>query len=99
LETQLASNPTADDHLAAARLYQNKARELEAEAVQFETAFSKIGSYMDTKGFHRAAIRGAAQEKRYGAKQMQQLYVQHLGQALALYGKVQTEEESAVPLH
>ena len=91
LETKLASNATANDHLAAAMLYQNKARELEAEASQFETAVSKIGSYMDSKGFHRAALRGAAQEKRYGAKQMQELYVLHYGQAQALYGKTKPE--------
>ena len=91
LEAKLVSNATAEDHLAAAMLYQNKARELEAEAMQFETAVSKVGSYVDTKGFHRAALRGAAQEKRYGATQMQQLYAQHLGQARALYGKTQPE--------
>ena len=91
LEAKLVSNATAEDHLAAAMLYQNKARELEAEAIQFETAVSKVSSYADTKGFHRAALRGAAQEKRYGATQMQQLYVQHLGQARALYGKTQPE--------
>ena len=91
LEAKLASNATANDHLAAAMLYQNKARELEAEASQFETAVSKVGSYMDTKGFHRAALRGAAQEKRYRAKQMQELYVLHYGQAQALYGKAQPQ--------
>jgi hypothetical protein len=91
LEAKLESNASADDHLAAAMLYQNKARELEAEASQFETSVSKVGSYMDTKGFHRAALRAAAQEKRYGAKQMQELYVLHYGQAQALYGKTQPE--------
>ena len=91
LEAKLVSNATAEDHLAAAMLYQNKAREMEAEAIQFETAVSKVGSYADTKGFHRAALRGAAQEKRYGATQMQQLYAQHLSQARALYGKTQPE--------
>ena len=91
LEARLASNATAEDHLAAAMLYKNKAQELEAEAIQFETAVSRVGSYADTKGFHRAALRGAAQEKRYGATQMQQLYVLHLGQARALYGKAQPE--------
>ena len=91
LEAKLVSNATTEDHLAAAMLYQNKARELEAEAIQFETAVSKVGSYADTKGFHRAALRSVAQEKRYGATQMQQLYAQHLGQARALYGKTQPE--------
>jgi hypothetical protein len=91
LEAKLASNATAEDHLAAAMLYQNKARELEVEANQFETAVANVGSYADTKGFHRAALRSGAQEKRYGATQMQQLYVQHLGQARVLYGKTQPE--------
>ena len=40
--------------LAAAMLYQNKARELEAEAVEYETAVSKIAPYQDSKGFHVA---------------------------------------------
>ena len=40
LEEKLMSTPTADDHLAAARLYQNKARELEAEAEEYERAVS-----------------------------------------------------------
>ena len=91
LEAKLASNASAEDHLAAAMIYKNKARELEADASQFETAALKVGAYADTKGFHRAALRGAAQEKRYDATQMQQLYVQHLGQARTLYGKMQPE--------
>ena len=91
LQEKLDTTGNEEDHLAAAMLYQNKARELEAEAIQFETAVSNVGSYADTKGFHRAALRSAAQEKRYGATQMQQLYAQHLGQARALYGKTQPE--------
>jgi hypothetical protein len=91
LQEKLAVTGNAEDHLAAAMLYENKARELEAEATQFETAVAKVGRYADTKGFHRAALWGAAQEKRYDATQMQQLYVQHLGQARALYGKTQPE--------
>ena len=91
LEEKLAAGGTADDHLAAAMLYQAKAREFEANAAQFETALSKIGPYQDTKGFLRAAWRSAAQENRYEAKQMQQLYATHLAQAQALHGKVQPQ--------
>jgi len=89
LEEKLAANPTADDHVAAAKLYQNEARELTDEAAQFETAVSKIGRYEDTKGFRRAALTAAAQEKRVDAKEMQELYATHMRQANALYGKVQ----------
>ena len=91
LEEKLAATGTAEDHLAAARLYQNEARELDAEAAQFETAVSKIGRYEDTKGFRRAALTAAAQEKRVDAKEMQELYAAHMRQANALHGKVQPQ--------
>jgi hypothetical protein len=77
LEEKLAATGSAEDHFAAARHNQNEARELAAEAAQFETAVSKIGRYEDTKGFRRAALRAAAQEKRYHAKEMQELYMPH----------------------
>jgi hypothetical protein len=89
MEEKLAAGGTADDHLAAATLYQDKARELNANAAQYETALSKIGPYEDTKGFRRGALTAAAQENRYEAKQMQEQYAAHLAQARALYGKVQ----------
>ena len=91
LEEKLAATGTAEDHLAAARLYQNEARELDAEAAQFETAVSKIGRYEDTKGFRRAALTAAAQEKRVDAKEMQELYAAHMRQANALHGKLQSQ--------
>jgi hypothetical protein len=91
LEEQLASTGNADDHLAAAMVYQNKAQELEAEAVEFETAASKISPYEDTKGFRRGALMTAVQEKRHRAKQMQELFAAHLGKAQALHGTVQSE--------
>jgi hypothetical protein len=93
LEEQLASTGNADDHLTAAMVYQNKARELEAEAVEFETAASKIGPYEDTKGFRRGALMTAAQEKRHRVKQMQELYAAHLGKAHSLRGTAQSENE------
>ena len=91
LEERLASTGNADDHIEAATLYQSKARELEAEAIEFETAVSKIGSYEDTKGFRRGALMTAVQTKRHRAKQMQELYAAHLGKAQALRGAVQSE--------
>jgi hypothetical protein len=91
LEERLASAGNADDHLAAAMLYQEKARELEAEAVEFETAVSKIGPYEDTKGFRKSALKTAAQQKRYRAKQMQELHAAHLEKARFLHGTAQSE--------
>lgn len=91
LEEKLAAGSTADEHFAAARMYQNKARELEANAAQFETAVSKIGLYDDPKGFRRAALTMAAQENRYETSQMQELYAAHMRQANALHGNVQPQ--------
>jgi hypothetical protein len=88
LDERLASSPAPDDHLAAARMYQNEARELEAEAVEYETAVSKFTPYQDSKGFHRGVLKMAAQGKRYEAKQMQDVYAAHLAQAQALHGKL-----------
>ena len=91
LEEQLAAGATAEDHLAAARLYQNEAQELAVEAAQFETAVSKIGRYEDTKGFRRGALTMAAQQKQSDANEMQKLYATHMRQANALIGKVQPQ--------
>lgn len=91
LEKTLTTGGTADDHLAAARLYQDKARELKTNAAEFETAVSKIGPYDDPKGFRRAALTMAAQENRSDATQMQELYASHLAQAQTLHGKLQPQ--------
>ncbi len=91
LEEKLASGGTADDHLAAAMLYQAKVRELEAEAVEYEIAVSKFGASRDSKGFHHDALRMAAQQKWSDAKQMQELYATHLAQAQTLHGKLQPQ--------
>ena len=90
LGEKLASGGTADDHIAAAMLYQNKAQELEAEAVKYETAASKTGP-SDSKGFQHAALLNAAQQKRADAKEMQELYVTHFKQAQSLHGKAQPQ--------
>jgi len=61
----LAATDNAND------VSKNKAQEMKAEAIKYEMAASKITPYEDTKGFRRAALRMAAQEKRYDAKQME----------------------------
>jgi len=82
---------TANEHLAAAMLYQTKAQALEAEAADFKAVASKIGHYEDTKGFRRGALTMAAQQKQSEAKEMQQLYATHMRQANSLHGKVQPQ--------
>jgi hypothetical protein len=90
LQEKLATTGNEEDHLAAAMLYQNKARELEAEAVKYETAASKTGPN-DSKGFQHAALLNAAQQKRADAKEMQELYVTHFKEAQSLHGKAQPQ--------
>ena len=91
LEAKLASSPTVEDHLAAAMLYEKKARELDAEAVKYEAAASKIDPSEDPKGFQRGALAMAAQQKRQEAKEMQRLYALHFRQSNVLQGKVEPE--------
>jgi hypothetical protein len=90
LQDKLETAGSEEDHLAAAMLYQNKARELEAEAVRYETAASKTGPF-DSKGFQHAALLNAAQQKRVDAKEMQERYVTHFKQAQSLHGKAQSQ--------
>ena len=90
LQEKLETTGNEEDHLAAAKLYQDKARELEAEAVRYETAASKTGAN-DSKGFQHAALLNAAQQKRADEKEMQEQYVTHFKQAQSLHGKAQPQ--------
>jgi hypothetical protein len=87
----LASNASADDHMAAAMLYQSKAKQLEVEADRYEAEASKIGPHEDPKGFRRGGLKTAAQEKRAAAGHMQELYATHLEKAQTMYGMKKPE--------
>ena len=87
----LASNANADDHMAAAMLYQSKAQELAAEADRYEAQAAKLGPYVDPKGFRRSGLTTAAQEKRGAAAHMQELYAAHLEKAQTMYGMKKPE--------
>ena len=87
LETKLASNGNAEDHMAAAMLYQKKAEALKAKANQYETEASRIGQLEDPKGFRRQALEVAAEENRQKARQMEELYAAHFEKAQTRYGK------------
>src|SRR5262245_52836597 len=91
LEERLETRGSADDHLAAARLYLNKARELEAEAVEYESVVPKGWHSGASKDFHNAALVMAAQQKRSDARQMRALYATHLAQAQSLRGHAQAQ--------
>ena len=90
LQEKLAATGTAEDYHEAAMWYQNKARELEAEAVKYETAASKTRPN-DPKGFQHAALLNAGQQKRADAKEMQELYVTHFKKAQSLHGEAQPQ--------
>jgi len=90
-ESVLASSGSADDHMAAAMLYQSKAQQLAAEADRYEVAASKIGHYEDTKGFRRGGLATVGEVKRGEARQMQELYAVHYEKAQAMYGMKKSE--------
>jgi len=91
LKSKLASDGSADEHMAAAVLYQNQAKQYEAQAKQYETEAGNISSLEDTKGFRRRALKIAAEENRNKAKQMNELYAAQLEKAQTLYGKKSPE--------
>jgi hypothetical protein len=91
LKSKLVSDGSADDHMAAAVLYQNEAQQLESKANQYETEAANIGVYEDPKGFRRRALQIAAEENRNKAKRMEELYAAQLEKAQTLYGKKSPE--------
>lgn len=92
LESRVSSsNANADDHLAAALLYQQEARRAQTEADKYEEAAASIKPIEDPKGFRRSALRTAAQEHQDTASEMQQLYAAHEAKALTMLGKQQPQ--------
>lgn len=72
-----SSDSTADDHLAAARLYHQYAQQLEAEAARYAREAASITPLEDTKGFRRNALKTAAQEREKQAHDLLQLVTEH----------------------
>ena len=91
LESRISSNATADDHLAAALLYQQQAQLATTEAGKYEQAAASIKPIEDPKGFRRSALMTAAQEQRRTADEMQQLYASHEAKAQTMLGKQQAQ--------
>lgn len=91
LEKRLVTNGIADDHIAAALLYQQKANQLESDAARLEQQGKSIGLHEDPKGFRRDAFRTTAQTRRQEASEMEQLYAAHFGKAQTVIGKQQQQ--------
>lgn len=91
LESRIASNGTADDHLAAALLYLKEAQRAQAEANKYKHAAASIRPIEDPKGFRRSALLTAAQEHEKYAGEMQQLYAAHQTKAETMMGKHQPQ--------
>jgi hypothetical protein len=93
LESRISSSTsaTADDHLAAALLYQQQANQAKTEAGRYEQAATSIKEIEDPKGFRRSALMTAAQEHRRTAGEMQELYAAHEAKAQTMMGKQQAQ--------
>ena len=91
LETRLAAQGSADDHFAAAMVYQREAQKQADEAARYERQVAELGQHVDPKGFRRAGLITAAQTHRREASEMQQLYAHHYTQAMTLTGKQEAQ--------
>lgn len=91
LQSRISSNGTADDHLAAALLYQKEAQRAQTDASKYERAAASIKPIEDPKGFRRSALMTAAQTHQQYAGEMQQLYAAHQTKAETMMGKQQPQ--------
>ncbi|MGA6826941.1 hypothetical protein ACO9S2_04915 [Nitrospira sp. NS4] len=74
---QVGAPATAEDHLAAALMYEKQAQQLELEALKFEEETARITTYEDPKGFRRSALRIAAQRCRKEISELNDLAAKH----------------------
>jgi len=91
LENRVTSNGTADDHVAAAMLYQRESQRLQAEASKYEQTAAAIGPLEDPKGFRRSGLIQTAESLRAKAAEMQQLYAAHQKKAESMTGMKQRQ--------
>ena len=91
LEKRSVSNGIAEDHVAAALLYQQKAKQLERDAARLEQQAQNVSLYEDPKGFRRNALRTAAQTLRQEASEMEQLHAAHSDLVQSVIGKQQPQ--------
>ncbi|MBA5869192.1 MAG: hypothetical protein GDA68_04165 [Nitrospira sp. CR2.1] len=84
-------NGTADDHIAAAMLYLQKAKQVQTRADEYQAVASTITPLEDPKGIRRSGLMTAAQTRRNDAAELQQLYAAHYEKAQTLLGKQQPQ--------
>jgi hypothetical protein len=96
LEARLASKGNAEDNMAAARLYQEKAHDLLLEAQQYELEAEAIANsplvVQDRMSLKREALSRAAETARTKANKMQQLSDQHRTRALTMTDRTKSNE-------
>jgi hypothetical protein len=82
LQSRLQSpQSTADDHKAAAQLYQQQAQQLKEQAARYAREADSISQLEDTKGFRRTALKTAAREREKEATELSMASAEHLRQA------------------
>ncbi|MGH7233802.1 MAG: hypothetical protein ACREJU_20935 [Nitrospiraceae bacterium] len=77
LERSLGSQGNADDHMAAALLYQQESQRLEAQAHRYEKQATGIRPLEDPKGIRRAGLLISASANRQHAVEVQTLSAMH----------------------
>ena len=87
LENHIDSYDTADGHVSAALLYEQRAERARAEATQYEREASAINPIEDPKGFRRNALITAAKERQQEAADMQRLFLVHQTKAQTMTGQ------------
>jgi len=87
IEGRLAAHDTAENHLAAARLYQQQAERAHAAAKQYAATAATIRPIEDPKGVRRSALMTAAQARQKLAGEMQQLAAAHQATATTTLGQ------------
>ncbi|HQR16007.1 MAG TPA: hypothetical protein PLZ37_15705 [Nitrospira sp.] len=91
LETRSVANGIAEDHVAASRLYRQKANQLTSDVVRLEQQAERVSSHEDSKGFRRDALRTAAQTLRQEALEVEQLHAAHSAMVQSVIGKQQPQ--------
>ena len=87
LDRSSAPQLSAEDHRAAARLYQREAARLDAAAQQYQEEAAGLRPKEDPKGNRRAGLQTALGETRRRASALQVLAAGHQGQAQTMTGQ------------
>jgi len=88
LQDKLASvNASADDHVAAALLYQQQSQRLQSEAARLEREASALGPTQDPKSLKRRHLIRLAQMYRERAAKAQELFASHNTKAQTMTGR------------